>query len=128
MENLTDSLVTAASQYVLRLLEPMSPLWMVGLEIVRDGENLPECNFDENDLMTILIDQLQDALLDEWSEGQTLNRSTLTALYILLDDVEWEMILYTLIPQWHYYLECKKEEIAQEKLLELFVDGAACEF
>lgn len=128
MENLTDSLVTAASQYVLRLLEPMSPLWMVGLEIVRDGENLPECNFDENDLMTILIDQLQDALLDEWSEGQTLNRSTLTALYILLNDVEWEMILYTLIPQWHYYLECKKEEIAQEKLLELFVDGAACEF
>ena len=129
MENLTDRLVTAASQYVLRLLEPMSPLWMVGLEIVKDEESLPECNFDENDLITILIDHLEDFLWNQWSGAQPFNPSTFNALCVLLDDVEWEVILYELIPQWHYYLECKKEEIAQQRLLQLFADGAAaCEF
>ena len=49
MESLRDRLITSASHYVLDMLEPLSPLWMVGLEIVKDGENLPECNFDEND-------------------------------------------------------------------------------
>jgi hypothetical protein len=125
MENLTDSLVTAASRHILSLLEPMSPLWMVGLEIVSDGYNLPECNFDENDLVTILIDHLKDFLLDKWSGEQPFNPSTFTALCVLLDDVEWDVILYQLIPQWHYYLECKKEEMAQAKLLQLFADGAA---
>jgi hypothetical protein len=129
MENLTDRLTTAASDYVLSLLEPMSPLWMVGLEIVSEGHNLPECNFDENDLVTILIDQLEDFLLEKWSGGEPFNPSTFTALCVLLDDVEWEVILHELIPQWHYYLECKEEEMAQQRLLQLFADGAAaCEF
>lgn len=126
--SIRDRLITAASHYVLDLLEPLSPLWMVGLEIVKDGENLPECNFDENDLVTILIDHLEDALLDKWSGGQPFNPSTYTALCVLLSDVEWEVILYELIPQWHYHLE-RQEEMAQARLLQLFADGAAvCEF
>ncbi len=129
MENLTDRLVTAASHYVLSLLELMSPLWMVGLEIVADGHNLPECNFDENDLITILIDHLEDFLLDKWSGGQPFNPSAYAALCVLLSDVEWDVILYELIPQWHYHLERQEEEIAQQRLLQLFADGAAaCEF
>lgn len=129
MENLKDRLITAASHYVLDLLEPMSPLWMVGLEIVRDGENLPECNFDENDLVTILIDHLEDALLDKWSGGEPFNPSTFTALNVLLDDVEWKVILDEFIPQWYYHIKYKEEEIAQQRLLQLFANGAAaCEF
>lgn len=127
MENLTDRLVTAASHYVLSLLEPMSPLWMVGLEIVSEGHN-PEYNFDENDLMTILIDQLEDALLDKWSGGEPFNPSTFTALNVLLDDVEWKVILDEFIPQWQYHIKYE-EEIAQQRLLQLFANGAAtCEF
>jgi hypothetical protein len=127
--SIRDRLITAASHYVLDLLEPLSPLWVVGLEIVEDEHNLPECNFDENDLVTILIDHLEDFLLDKWSGGQPFNPSTYTALCVLLSDVEWDVILYELIPQWHYYIECKKEEMAQQRLFQLFADSAAtCEF
>ena len=126
--SIRDRLITAASHYVLDLLEPLSPLWMIGLEIVKDGENLPECNFDENDLITILIDQLEDFLLDKWSGDKPFNPATYTALCVLLSDVEWDVILYELIPQWHYHLE-RQEEMAQARLLQLFADGAAvCEF
>lgn len=127
--SIRDRLITAASYYVLDLLEPLSPLWMVGLEIVENGHNFPECNFDENDLITILIDHLEDFLLDKWSGRQPFNPSTYTALCVLLSDVEWNVILYELIPQWHYYIECKKEEMAQQRLFQLFADSAAtCEF
>jgi hypothetical protein len=124
MENLRDRLITAASHYVLDLLEPLSPLWMIGMEVVAEGENFP--NFDENDLITILIDQLEDALMDKWSGDNPFNPSTYTALCVLLSDVEWDAILYEFIPQWHYYLERQKEEIAQQKLLSLFASD--CEF
>jgi hypothetical protein len=125
MKNLRDSLITAASQYVVDMLEPLSPLWMVGLEVVKEGEDFSHCNFDENDLITILIDNLEDALMDKWSGDEPFNPSTYTALCVLLSDVEWEAILYEFIPQWHYYLERQKEEIAQKRLLQLFADGAA---
>ncbi len=128
MESLRDRLITSASHYVLDMLEPLSPLWMVGLEIVKDGENLPECNFDENDLMTILIDQLEDVLMDKWSENKPFNPSVYTALCVLLSDVEWDVILYELIPQWHHHIERQEEEIAQQRLLQLFTDAFACEF
>jgi hypothetical protein len=126
MENLRDRLITAASHYVVDLLEPLSPLWMIGLEVVKDSENFSHCNFDENDLITILIDNLEDALMDKWSGEKPFNPSTYTALCVLLSDVEWDVILYDLIPQWHYYIERQQEEIAQQRLIELF--AAASEF
>lgn len=126
MENLRDRLITAASHYVLDLLEPLSPLWMIGMEVVEESEDFSHSIFDENDLITILIDQLEDALMDKWSGNNPFNPSTYTALCVLLSDVEWDAILYEFIPQWHYYLERQKEEIAQQKLLSLFASD--CEF
>lgn len=124
MENLRDCLITAASRYVLDLLEPLSPLWMIGVEVLAEGEDFP--NFDENDLITILIDQLEDALMDKWKGSEPFNPAQFTALCVLLSDVEWDLILYELIPQWNYYIECKQQEIAQQKLLSLFASD--CEF
>jgi hypothetical protein len=124
MENLKDRLITAASHYVVDMLEPLSPLWMIGMEVVAEGENFP--NFDENDLITILIDQLEDALMDKWQGAEPFNPATYTALCVLLSDVEWNQILYELIPQWNYYIECKQEHIAQQQLLSLF--ACDCEF
>jgi hypothetical protein len=126
MENLKDRLITAASHYVVDLLEPLSPLWMIGLQVVEESEDFSHSIFDENDLITILIDQLEDALMDKWSGNNPFNPSTYTALCVLLSDVEWDAILYEFIPQWHYYLERQKEEIAQQKLLSLFAGD--CEF
>lgn len=126
MENLRDRLITAASHYVLDLLEPLSPLWMIGMEVVEESEDFSHSIFDENDLITILVDNLEDALMDKWSGDNPFNPSTYTALCVLLSDVEWDAILYEFIPQWHYYLERQKEEIAQQKLLSLFASD--CEF
>jgi hypothetical protein len=125
MENLRDRLVTAASHYVVDMLEPLSPLWMIGLEVVKDGENFSHCNFDENDLIIILVDNLENALIDEWSGDNPFNLSTYTALCVLLSDVEWNAILCEFIPQWHYHIERQKEEIAQKRLFQLFADSAA---
>lgn len=126
MENLKDRLITAASHYVVDLLEPLSPLWMIGLQVVEESEDFSHSIFDENDLITILVDNLEDALMDKWSGDNPFNPSTYTALCVLLSDVEWDAILYEFIPQWHYYLERQKEEIAQQKLLSLFAGD--CEF
>lgn len=126
MENLRDRLITAASHYVLDLLEPLSPLWMIGMEVVEESEDFSHSIFDENDLITILVDNLENALMDKWSGDNPFNPSTYTALCVLLSDVEWDAILYEFIPQWHYYLERQKEEIAQQKLLSLFASD--CEF
>lgn len=126
MNTLQDRITTAASCYVVDLLEPGSPLWMIGLEIVKEGENLP--NWDNNDLITILIDQLEDSLLDKWSGGEPFNPSNYTALCVLLSDIEWEIILVNLIPEWEEFLEQQeREKMAQDRLVSLFVDSA-CEF
>ena len=108
------------------MLEPLSPLWMIGLEVVKEGEEFSNCNFDENDLITILIDNLEDALLEKWIGNEPFNPSIFTDLCVLLSDVEWYVILSELIPQWQYHLDRQKEYIAQERLLTLFAD--ACEF
>jgi hypothetical protein len=118
---LSDRVSTAASHYVLDLLQPFSPLWMIGMEIVKEGENLP--NFDNKDLIVVLVDQLEDALLDKWQGEEPFNPSTYTALCVLLSDIEWGEILVNLIPEWDYYIEQEKEKIAQERLLDLFADS-----
>jgi hypothetical protein len=113
--HLRDRIVTAASHYVLDFLQPLSPLWNIGMEVVKEGEDLP--NFDENDLITILIDQLEDALLDKWRGDKPYNPSTYTALCVLLSDVEWDIILVNLIPEWNHYIQREQEKIAQEHTL-----------
>ena len=123
MVALKDRLTTSASHYVVDLLEPGAPLWMIGLEIVKEGENLP--NWDNNDLITILIDQLEDALLDKWSGGEPFNPSNYTALCVLLSDIEWGIILVNLIPEWEDFLDQQEQErIAQERLLSLFAESS----
>jgi hypothetical protein len=116
-----DQIKTAASHHVLDLLEPLSPLWNIGMEVVKEGENFP--NFENNDLVTILIDQLEDALLDKWSNNVPYNPSTYTALCVLLSDVEWEVILGDLIPEWEYYIHRQRETIAQDKLFNFFIQA-----
>jgi len=116
-----DRINTAASHHVLDLLEPLSPLWNIGMEVVKEGENFP--NFENNDLVTILIDQLEDALLDKWSNNAPYNPSTYAALCVLLSDVEWEVILNDLIPEWEYYIHRQRETIAQYKLFDFFIQA-----
>ena len=125
VNNSRNQVTTAASHYVLDLLDPGSSLWIIGRETVKEGADFS--TFDDNDLITILIDQLEDFLLDKWQGNETFSPAIYAVLCVFLSDVEWDVILIDFIPQWYESIEQEKQErIAQQKMLQLFAD--ACDF